>query len=89
MRPGADAGRGWRWLVGLPEPLSEQVRRGVQEGAQDGAHTPQKACALQALLAALLAEGAGALPGAAATLEALAVLGTALTPTPLVTAACY
>ena len=95
MRPGADAGRGWIWLVGLPEPLSEKVRRGVQGGAQDGAHTPQKVCALQAVLQAVLAEGAGArdgaisLPGAAATLEALAVLGTALTPTPLATAACH
>ena len=89
VRPGADAGRGWIWLVGLPEPLSEKVRRGVQGGAQDGAKSPQKASALKAALQAVLAEGAGALPGATATLAALEVLGTALTPTPLIFAACH
>jgi hypothetical protein len=34
VRPGADDGRGWVWLVGLPGPLSDAIRRGMQQQGQ-------------------------------------------------------
>ena len=58
LRPGADAGSGWAWLVGLPEPLTEAVRRGVERarhgdrprGVSDAPSYSSLAQALQAML---------------------------------------
>ena len=50
VRPGADAGRGWVWLVGLPAELSDAIRDGVQ---QRTGPAPPQASLTQALQAAL------------------------------------
>ena len=64
LRPGADAGSGWAWLVGLPEPLTEAVRRGVERARHGdrprGVGDPPSHSSLAQALQAMLDMGRGA-----------------------------
>ena len=76
LRPGAVAGSGWAWLVGLPEALTEAARRGqalAKEGRRggEGESAESLAVALEAILALARADpnadpNAGADTGAGA-----------------------
>ena len=89
IRPGSDEGRGWVWLVGLPEQLSNAIRDGVQmareaQKRQQQAQQPEHA-SLVAALEAVLGRGEGGeqsgrelLPGEASAIEGLKTLDASL-----------
>ena len=92
LRPGSDEGRGWVWLVGLPEQLSEAIHRGVSSinDTGGGSRNPPKHASLAAALEAALAaarsshggqgqgDDASSFPAEASSLDGLRTMDAAL-----------
>ena len=51
LRPGEKEGCGWAWLVGLPAPLMEAIRRGLERAGRGKQQHPSLSAALSATLA--------------------------------------